>query len=294
MLPYGATLAALYTNQDRRSLTLGFSEMADFQRIPLIGGSIVGPLANRLTGGRARIDGRVYQMPRNENGRTSLHSGPEGLHRREWHIVETSETHVTLRCALGHGECGLPGNRKIEATYALDGNTLSLVLRACSDRTTLMNLAHHPYWAVDQQARLKVSASHYLPVNADKLPTGQRAPVDNTPFDLRTPRPIPSMLDHNFILADAIRAKMQPSAQLEMPHYRMKLQTDAPGLQVYAGANLPQLGLDRSLGWPIAPFSGLALEPQLWPDAPSHSRFPSAILPAHTQWSQNSTYTIET
>lgn len=294
VLPFGATLAALYAGDDPRSLTLGFKDPADYQRIPLIGGSIVGPLANRLANGLARIDGQVHQMPRNENGRTSLHSGPEGLHRREWHLAAQTQASLTLRCALQHGECGLPGNREIEVTYGLKDNALALEIRARSDRKTLMNLAHHPYWATNAQARLKVSASRYLPVDAAQLPTGQQARVEGTAFDLRQPRPIPAMLDHNYILSEAPSDILQRAAVLEMPHYRMKLQTTAPGLQVYAGANLPNLGSEHSLGWPIAPLHGTALEPQLWPDAPNHPLFPSVLLQPDTEWSQSTVYTIET
>lgn len=293
VLPFGATLASICATGHADSLTLGFSDPVDFQRIPMVAGAIVGPLANRLANGQARIEGRFYQMPRNENGRASLHSGPEGLHRRNWLPVEQSGDTVTLQCVLTHSECGLPGFRTIAATYWLEDNVLCLRMTAISDRETIMNLAHHPYWVTDSRARLRVSADHFLPVDDYKLPTGRQALVENTVFDLRQPRPVPPMLDHNYILSDAPTETPRRVAILEMPHYQLRLETTAPGLQVYAGANLPNLGTERSTGWPIAPLSGVALEPQFWPDAPSHSSFPSVRLPAHTQWSQLTRYVIE-
>lgn len=293
VLPFGATLARLCFAGTTRSLILGFDDLTDFQRSPFYSGAIVGPLANRLTDGKARIDGRVIQMPRNENGRTSLHSGPEGLHRRHWQTITQSETTVTLRCTLHDGECGLPGHRDIEATYSLDGNSLLLQLTATSDRTTLMNLAHHPYWAVDKSARLRVSADSYLPVNEDKLPTGSVQSVEGTAFDLRKSCPIPQAVDHNFILSKVTSTQPYRVAWLQMPHYKLRVDTTAPGLQVYAGSSLPRLPIERTTGWPIEPYSGLALEPQIWPDAPNNPSFPSAHLEAHTQWSQNTLYTIE-
>ena len=294
IVPFGATLAGLFAKDVSYSLTLGFADPADFQRIPLVAGAIVGPLANRLAGGVARIDGIVFQMPRNEHGRNTLHSGPEGLHRRTWHTVDASQDQVTLRCNLKHGECGLPGNREIEATYKLAGNRLSLHLTAQTDRPTLMNLAHHPYWAVDHRARLKVTSNRYLPVDADKLPLGRPSLVEDTQFDLRSARPIPTELDHNYVLGDAELESPKPVAVLQTPDYRMKLETTAPGLQVYSGAHLPKISNEKTTGWPIGPLSGVALEPQLWPDAPSHPNFPKVMLRPHTRWSQLTHYVIET
>ncbi|MEO0389716.1 MAG: galactose mutarotase, partial [Pseudomonadota bacterium] len=67
--------------------------------------------------------------------------------------------------------------------------------------------------------------------------------------------------------------------------------TDAPGLQVYGGAGLPTVA--GSLGAPIGPGAGLALEPQMWPDAPRHAAFPSILLPANQPWRQITTYHLD-
>lgn len=292
VLPYGATLAGLWTKRSPNSIVLGFEDPADYVRFPICAGPIVGPLANRLASGKARIDGRVVQMPRNENGRNTLHSGPEGLHRREWSVATSSDTSVTLRILMGHGACGLPGNREIELTYSLNGASLELNMTAKSDAVTLMNLAHHPYWAVDHRARLRVSASHYLPVDKDKIPTGRLAPVEGTCFDLRKAVPIPKDVDHNFVLSDTADGKMRRAAWLETSNYALRIDTDAPGLQVYSGSGLPRMDLDRTTGFPIEPFSGAALEPQLWPDAPNHANFPSVTLMPGDIWSQKTAYTL--
>ena len=293
ILPLGATLAGLWHQGLENSLVLGFSDPADYLRYPIYAGAIVGPFANRLGGAQARLDGQTFHMPANEGGKTTLHSGPEGLHAQRWLIAKQQTDAVTLTCDMPDGACGLPGNRKISAAYQLDGNRLLLQLSATTDATTLMNLAHHPYWSVDSNAQLCVAADTYLPVNALNLPTGEIAYVTGTAFDYRRTRPIPKDMDHNLVLAAAPRPAPQHAATLTTRDYQLQINTTAPGLQVYSGHGLPEIDADRCTGRPIAANAGIALEPQLWPDAPNHPRFPSAILAPRENWQQLTEYCLD-
>lgn len=292
ILPYGATLAGLWNVNDPRSLVLGFKETEDYRQSNFYCGAIVGPIANRIANGRVVIDGQSHLLPQNE-GRNTLHSGAEGLHQRVWDVSDVTPSSVALTCALGDGACGLPGARVITAEYSLDGPMLQLRMTATSDRMTLMNPAHHPYWAVNGHARLRINSSQVLDVDASKLPTGKADDVDGTDFDLNAFSPVPKTLDHCFVLNPHKRDAPEPVAELKMPHYTLRIETDAPGLQVYAGAALPKLADEKTQGWPIAPYSGLALEPQFWPDAPNHDHFPSILLPPQHQWTQITRYVLE-
>jgi aldose 1-epimerase len=78
-----------------------------------------------------------------------------------------------------------------------------------------------------------------------------------------------------------------------MPHYNLHLATDAVGLQVYAGAGLPDVTAQDTNGWPVRACSGLALEPQFWPDAPNQTGFPPIQLEQDTLWSQSIDYVFE-
>lgn len=49
-------------------------------------------------------------------------------------------------------------------------------------------------------------------------------------------------------------------------------------MQVYDAAHIPEAGLSGLDGKRYAPFGGLALETQAWPDAPNKPGFPDAIL----------------
>ena len=231
ILPLGATLSGLWAANDPRSLVLGFEDPENYARTDFYAGAIVGPVANRLSDGRVKIEGQEYQLPQNE-GQNTLHSGPNGLHRQIWNVEAVTQTSVTLNCTLADGECGLPGVRVITAQYSLTGRVLQLHMTATSDRTTLMNPVHHPYWAMDDKARLQVASSHVLEVDSSNLPTGTLNDVDGTLFDLRSPSPVPKSLDHCFVLSEQKRDAVEIAAELTMPNYQIQIKTDAPGLQL--------------------------------------------------------------
>lgn len=297
ILPKGATLAALWFAGTDRSLVLSFADPADHFGIPACAGSIVGPVANRIEQGQITLNGVTHQMPCNENGVTSLHSGDKGLHMRDWTMQSHGRDHVTLEIALLDGEYGLPGLRHITVRYALCGDTLTLDISATTDKTTAMNPAHHPYWTLDGRAdvsghSLQISADHYLPTDARNLPTGERRPTKNSGFDFNTAHPVPlsGNLDVNFCLTPAIK---QPAARLTgADGIMLEIETDAPGLQVYAGAHLPEMKGILAGGDDLAPFAGLALEPQFWPNAPHHPDFAQITLHPAQTWRQTTRYRL--
>ncbi len=127
-------------------------------------------------------------------------------------------------------------------------------------------------------------AERYTPVDAELIPTGETLPIAGTKFDFRAPRPTRQpdgdgpVIDHNYCLSEA-RNVLRPVARLASPvsGVQLEVRSTEPGLQVYDAAPLdvPVPGLD---GRRLGAFAGLALEPQVWPDAPNHPSFPSATL----------------
>ena len=300
LLPRGATLSALHFGAEGANLLLGFARPADHFDIPGCVGALVGPVANRLRDGAVRIGGARYQMPRNENGMTTLHSGPEGLHVLDWTVTAHHPDALHLALNLPDGAQGLPGRRRIEVAYRLHGFCLSIEITATTDRTTLMNVAAHPYWTLGQNGdvsalRLGVVADTYLPVDGRNLPTGERRAVAGSAFDFRSPAPVPlsAGLDVNFCLAPRNRAEPRPAATLEAADgTRLEIETTAPGLQVYAGAHLPEVRGVLTDGGDLYPYRGLAIEPQYWPDAPNHPEFPQITLQPGETWQQLSRYKL--
>lgn len=285
VLSWGATLQSLTPNWQRRSVIVGSSDPAAYLSDLLYFGAIVGPVANRIANGTVQLDGRRYRLDRNEGGRTTLHGGRQGLGQRNWTIADLSAEAVTLAIAHPDGLCGFPGPLEIAATYRLPGDgALEVEIVGQSSRPALFNPAFHGYWNLDGgqdvlDHRLRVDADCYTPVDADLIPLGQARPVDGTKFDYRVLRKIAPDIDHN-LCTGVSRGPLRPVATLEGRRTVLDILTTEPGLQVYAAANSPSgkwRGLD---GIPFGPHAGIALEPQLWPDAPNNPAFPSTRIAA--------------
>jgi aldose 1-epimerase len=78
-------------------------------------GALAGRHANRMAGGRFKLDGRIHQLTLNEHGRTHLHGGLIGFSRRGWRILEHTDASVTLGLTSPMSEEGYPGTSKLPA-----------------------------------------------------------------------------------------------------------------------------------------------------------------------------------
>lgn len=298
--PTGATLVGLWLRGRPRSLVLGFAGASGYARIPIYAGAIVGPVANRIAKGQLTIGNDPWQMQTND-GPHALHSADQGLHARHWTIRSKSRHQVTLTCDLPDGDAGLPGNRVIEARYILqDEGGLDVHMSAISDRDTVMNLAHHPYWNLDgretvSRHTLQIHANQYLPTDAEMIPTGQIADVAHTDYDFRqfTAIPVDRTLDANLCLARARRVTPALAAELVgSTGVHLTIETTEPGLQVYNGSGLPDIRVPMHPGQRLGPCAGIALEPQSWPDAPNNPEFPSISLPGGQMYRQHTRYRV--
>jgi aldose 1-epimerase len=80
------------------------------------------------------------------------------------------------------------------------------------------------------------------------------------------------------VIAEA-RRPLTRAARLEAPRSgaSMEVWTTEPGLQFYAG-HMIECASEGLESRRYGPFSGVCLEPQIWPDAPNRPEFPSATL----------------
>lgn len=295
-LTWGAVLQDLRLEGHGPSLVLGLADLDAYLSHSRYFGATAGRCANRIGGARAAIDGVERRLDANWLGRHTLHGGSAGCGKQVWRVVEAGADRATLAISLPDGHMGFPGRLEIEADFALEAAALDIRYRATTDRPTLCNLAHHSYWRLDDGVdirghTLRIAAEHYLPVDADLIPDGPPAPVAGR-FDFRAARPLgdASPLDHNFCLAGA-RGPVRPVAWLASPRSRLTMivETTEPGLQVFDGAPLA-LPVPDCDGRPIGPCAAVALEPQLWPDAPNRPDFPSALLRPGEVYAQHSRF----
>ncbi|WP_299545835.1 galactose mutarotase [uncultured Tateyamaria sp.] len=285
--PDGARMRNLYFDKGP-NLVLDVDDAVTQDLRDTYGGTIVGPLANRVRGGQVPIGGKVHHMPCNENGSTALHSGPDGLDRAVWTVAAQDRAALQFTHHLPDGHGGLPGNRDIDLWFEVADNTLTLRITMTTDAPTPASIAHHPYWRVTPDHQLLIDATHYLPTDDANLPTGTIAPVADTPFDHRTARAINENTDHNFCIAKEPRERPVPIAILTTPSHILQIASTEPGLQVYSGAFLPTIPEAD-----IAPLTGVALEPQGWPDAVNHPGFPNVMCTPDHPYSQTTQYTLQ-
>lgn len=293
VMTYGASIQHLQLKGHPEPLVLGFETLGDYVAHGAYFGAIAGRCANRIANARFLLDGERHGVDANFLGRHTLHGGREGTGQRNWYLADGGKDFVRLELTDPAGWMGFPGTLSIACTYRLKtGGKLVVELTATTDEPTLCNLAHHSYFNLDDGGsgdildhRLMIPAQAYLPVDEDLIPTGVVMPVDHSSFDFRTPRPIRMETaggqigyDHNFCLA-AARGPLRQAAWVQGGRSGVELDvwTTEPGLQFYAGANAarPVPGLD---GRRYGAHAGLALEPQVWPDSPNRSYFPSAVL----------------
>ncbi|MBV9114658.1 MAG: galactose mutarotase [Hyphomicrobiales bacterium] len=302
ILELGATLRDLLVPLGGRKpqrVVLGFDALEPYDGRAHHAGAIVGRCANRIAKGRFSLDGISYQLPLNEKGLHSLHSGPNGFDRRAWRIVEHAGDQVTLALLSPAGDQGYPGTLKVWCRYQLlEPATLKLELTATTDAATIVNLAQHPYFNLDgsEDARdheLMVAADFVTPVDGELIPTGEITAIAGTPYDFRSPRVIrqvrsqgssPFGYDVNFVLRGANGQSSGPdvlahAATLVGPRNGLALElwTSEPGLQVFDGHDLSFAAPGHG-GRHYGEGAGIALEAQHFPDSPNHAHFPSVVL----------------
>lgn len=288
VLSFGATLEWLrLPGPDGRpvDLVLGFDRVEDYARLPGAVGATVGRFANRIARGRFTLDGRVFELPCNQDGRHHLHGGPRGFGLRPWSLeAEPGDAAVVLRIVSPDGDAGYPGRLEASCRYALaEDGLLTIEMRATADAPTPVNLVNHTYWnlagggTIDGH-RLQLFADRVLETDPELIPTGRILEVAGTELDYRSPRRLddrgPPRLDHCFLVPGE---GLRPVARLEDPASGrvLELAADQPGVQVYSASKLDVPGRG---GVRYGPRAGLCLETEALPDAPNHPHFPSAIL----------------
>lgn len=269
----GATIHRLWIlggDGKRRNVVLGHRSPTDRLTSDLYIGGSIGRYANRIAAGRLDVDGRSVQLDTNDRGHT-LHGGPQGFDRRIFSVLEQHPDAVTFGLRSPDGDQGFPGNLDVTIRYAVVQDGLEVTQEATTDAPTVVNLTNHAYLNLEgagplDDHRLRVLARTYTPVDEAAIPHGGHDPVEGTPLDLRAPSPIPSGIDHNFVI-DGSGLRQAVELQSPATSTRLEVWSDQPGLQVHT-VTFP---VDSTHG-------GVALEPQLFPDTPHHEDWPSARL----------------
>ncbi|MEO5961111.1 MAG: aldose epimerase family protein, partial [Opitutaceae bacterium] len=301
----GAVVRLLAPDRDGHStdVVLGFESVEAYVAHQGFFGAIIGRYGNRIARGEFSLEGKSYVLAKNNTPGgmpCHLHGGTRGFDRVVWRAERAkSESELTLHYRSTDGEEGYPGNLDATVVYTLtDDNALRIDYYATTDRATPVNLTNHSYFNLAGEGRgdilqheLTLAASRFTPVNSGLIPTGELAPVQDTPFEFRRAALIGTRIDlahdqmrfaggydHNFVL-DRAADGLTLAATVHEPKSGRVLDvfTTEPGIQFYSGNFLDGSLIGKS-GRPYPKRSGFCLETQHFPDSPNQSTFPSTIL----------------
>ncbi len=299
-ITWGAVLQDLKFESDSKSLVLGLEKLEDYINHSRYFGATAGPFANRIDSGRFRINDNEIQLQTNFQNKHHLHGGTLGVGRRAWNVDEVSKNSLKLSIINPDGHMGYPGPILINATFSmLDSGILDIVYTAETEKTTIVNLAHHSYFNLSAEKtildhELKINASTFLEVDEGVIPRGEPKSVESGEHDFRCFRRIRkdsgeiSKLDHNYCLS-LDPQKIRPVAWLKSKSVSLQIDTTEPGIQVYDGHGL-DVQISGTDGIFLGAYSGIALEPQLWPDSANRHDFASPFLFPGEVYSQHTQY----
>lgn len=312
ILNYGGIIRELWVpDKDGKAadVVLGHDTLAPYHENPGFLGAAIGPSANRIGGASFMLDGAVCQIPANENG-NNLHSDvKDGYHVRMFD-VEEGENSVKLSLQDADGCMGFPGNKKLEMTYTLTKeNELRIDYHFASDKRTILNPTNHSYFNLRGQDGgsaedhvLWLNASHYTPVAAGSIPTGEILPVKGTPMDFTAPKEIGREIgadfeqlhlaggyDHNWVLDD-MDGQLRLVAKVTAPgtSRAMRVFTTLPGVQFYTGNFLGDQNGKSGVSYHNR--HGLALETQFFPDSIHKDSFPDVVFGPERQYVSTTVY----
>lgn len=279
ILNYGGTIRQILT-PDRTGqisdIVLGYDTVTEYEENDGYFGAAVGRVANRIKGAAFELNGESYTLTANE-GSNMLHGG-SGFHTKIWDD-EMRDDALVLKYTSPDGEDGFPGNLRVEQIITLsEENVLRIEYHAFCDKDTLCSLTGHSYFNLSggftgtvAAHQMQIAANEYTPVGEDLIPTGEVLPVAGTAYDFLSARAVGTApLDVNLVLSKAFRKwdvrVLDPSTGRFLSE-----RTSLPGLQVYNGTGITERKGKGGALYGLQ--SGLALEPQFYPDAIHHPEF---------------------
>jgi len=317
---YGATLVAL-TVADRAGkpadVVLGYDSLAEYISGKYYFGCIAGRYANRIAGGKFRLNGTEYVLARND-AENHLHGGITGFDKVVWQAqedVNDDGKRLILSYLSKDGEEGYPGNLSVTVIYALtDKNEFRIDFSAAVDKITVVNLTNHAYFNLAGAGcgdilnhDLMIHADQFTPTDDRLIPTGDLKSIKGTPMDFTRPQKIGARIEQNDeqlrvakgydqnwvlnknegVLGLAARVSEPDSGRI------MEVFTTQPGIQFYSG-NLLDNQINGKTGRKYHHRGGFCLETQHFPDSPNQPDFPSTVLDPGSKYEHTTIYKFTT
>jgi len=300
---YGGILTSMQT-PDRygknANITLGYDDLTGYLTDKNYMGALIGRYANRIADGRYNLHGKRIDLSCNDKN-FHLHGGFSGFNRIVWDykIIELdSQPALILYHVNPDNKEGYPGNLIVNVIISLNNeNELRLEFSAETDKPSIFNPTHHPYFNLNNDQRigiqnhlLQIEAREFLPITKEMLPQGKPKATVGTIFDFQNGAiigDIPAQTskqiliargyDHCFVLNKCGNSVHRAASLTSLESGRqVVIYTDAPGIQFYSGNYLePGPGQRGELH---KRHHALCLEPQSFPNSPNIDSFPSTTI----------------
>ncbi len=309
---FGATLYSVLVPDKEGNLcdvVLGCDAPEEYIRVNTGFGATIGRNGNRIGNAAFVLNGKTYQLEKNDNGANNLHSGTDYYHFCMWDVKDTTENSITYALCSSDGDQGYPGNFDVEVTYTLtEDNAIQIDYHGITDADTIANMTNHSYFNLNGHVSgdihghvLWMDADAFVATDDTLIPTGEIVPVEGTPMDFRTKKEVGRDIeedyealnfaggyDHNWCLNNAGAYAKVIEISGELSGITMEVYTDLPGVQVYAGNFLN--GEIGKGGVSYQKRQGICFETQHYPDAINHKNFPSPVLKAGEVYQTRTTY----
>lgn len=281
-----------------KDVVLGFDNLEPYKDLNNYFGAVLGRYANRIKNGTFTFtNGLITNLRKNPGSNHSLHGGPEGFHTKYFMVERVDDSTIKGVYKSVNKEEGFPGDLLLTVTYTLTNfNALQIDYEAYCNQSTVINISNHTYFNLSGDLTrdildhvLFIDAANYTPTDNELIPTGEIAPVKNTPFDFTQPHSIGERIkddfpaiklskgyDINYVLnkpgdINTLTAKVyNVSSGISMEVY-----TTEPGIQLYT-AN--EMNVTGKFGQTYGDYGGFCLETQHFPDSPNKPNFPSTLL----------------
>ena len=251
-----------------REMILGYENNNDYFDDENYVGAIVGRYANRIENAEFELNGITYNLSPNENN-NHLHGGFNSFNKRIWDYKIVDNNAVRLHLFSLDGDNGYPGNLEAYVTYQLIDNKLLVKFQANTDKKTIYGPTSHIYFNIDNEDNildtlLSLNATKYLKVNDELIPTSILE-CDGK-YDFTSMHKINEDFDTSFII------EKQDCASLKKNDIQINIKTNYPAIHLYTGYYLPKRN------------SGLALEPEFYPNSINNKEYPSPILEVNEEF----------
>ena len=309
---FGATLYSLLVPDKEGNLcdvVLGYDDPSGYEGpAGTFFGATVGRNANRIANGKFTLNGKGYQLAKN-NGNNNLHSGLDFYSFRIWQVKEVTENSIKFSLHSPDGDQGYPGALDIDVTYTLtEDNEVKIDYYGVPEEDTIINMTNHSYFnlnghasgSVDDQF-VWVDADTFTRNNAESIPTGEILQVEGTPMDFRVKKTVGRDIheayealifgngyDHNWCLKNNGELAKVAELSSELSGIQMEVYTDLPGVQIYT-ANFV-INETGKQGIVYNRRQGICFETQYYPDAVNHENFASPICKAGETYKTTTIY----